>query len=87
MAIEVVNAKQKVVNRKDTNMTLQEIERIGKAELKKQETLQKNAKEKRQNLLKKVEEIDKNLQKIEAEKKKIRVETRQKIVKFARENF
>ena len=68
-------------------MTLQEIERIGKAELKKQETLGKNLEEKKKNLLKKISEIDKNLQEIEEKKKGIRSDTRQKIVKFAKENF
>ena len=68
-------------------MTLQEIEKAAKAALKKQSTMEKNYEIRRKNLLKKVAEIDKNLSTIGEAKKKIRIETKQKILKFAKENF
>ena len=68
-------------------MTLQQIEKLARAQLKSQETLQKNTVAKRQNLLKKLQEIDEKLTKIDQEKRKIRSETKKKIVQFAKTNF
>lgn len=67
--------------------SLQFIEKHAKAALKKQETLANNYHEKRKILLKKLEEIENNLKKIAQEKKKINKETKQKIQKFATENY
>lgn len=68
-------------------MTLQEIEKQAKAALKKQSTIEKNFTEKKKNLLKKIAEIDKTLSKVQDNKKSIRIEARQKIVDFAKQNF
>ena len=68
-------------------MTLKEIERLGRSNIKKQDTKLKNLAEDKKKVQKKLAEIDKKLLEIESEKKRIRAETRKKIVDFAKTNF
>ena len=66
---------------------LRDIEKRAMSALKKLETIDKNLQERRQFLMEKVEKIDKDFEKNNAEKRKIRLQTRKEIVNFAKNNF
>ena len=71
----------------NVKLTLVDIEKQARSELRKNETESNNLLEKKKNLEKKLEEINQNLEKISQKRKDITKQTREKIVQFARDNY